>query len=244
MADHNIESFYVRLITWLLIAGGVPGVSALQKPVPKPPDSKTQQPGSMVVDATKKRASHSRPTPIAISTDTIHPTAAPPEEAKAVAKPSKVTLMGGLLTITADNSDLGEILQQVSGLSGMVVDGYASKLRVYGTYGPRDPRNVLSDLLRGTGYNFIMVGVTEQGVPKSLSLTPQTGGASPPMGEPSPVTTARENREPAGREERPGAGAIVEVPPARLPSAEERREQRINRLQQMREKQEQAQPKP
>jgi len=93
------------------------------------------------------------------------------------AEPAKVDLAQGRLAIHADNSSLTAILQQLTKDSGMTVDGLGADQRIFGSYGPGDPQEVISSLLDGSGYNVMMLGRTETGTPKQLSLTPR--GARP-----------------------------------------------------------------
>lgn len=87
------------------------------------------------------------------------------------AQPAKVTFSGGMLTVSADNSSLAQILGDLSRSSGMTVNGLGKDQRVFGTYGPSDPRDVLSSLLDGEGYNVLMLGATASGAPQQLLLT-------------------------------------------------------------------------
>lgn len=89
------------------------------------------------------------------------------------AQPAKVDLAAQHLSIQADNSSLTQILQQVTTASGMTVEGLAQDQRIFGSYGPGDPQDVLSSLLRGMGYNVVMVGETATGTPKQLLLSPR-----------------------------------------------------------------------
>lgn len=117
-----------------------------------------------------------------VSTETAKPAAngpaRPPSLMDKPAEPAKIRLDGGLLTIRADNSSLSSILQHLTSSGGMKVDGFRQDQRVFGIYGPGDPRDVLSSLLQGAGYNFLMVGATEQGTPKEIVLTARTGGGA------------------------------------------------------------------
>lgn len=93
-----------------------------------------------------------------------------------------VNLASGKLTVRADNSSLSEILHQVSKASGMKVEGLQTSgggQRIFGIYGPGAPRDVLSQLLDGAGYNVLMLGVTSSGAPRQLALTVRPTGASP-----------------------------------------------------------------
>lgn len=105
------------------------------------------------------------------------------------AQPATVTLAAGKLTIQANNSSLTAILGQISVAGGMKVEGLpaagSSDQRVFGSYGPGAARDVLSDLLTGSGYNVLMLGVTPAGLPRELALTARpAGGTSGPSSQP------------------------------------------------------------
>lgn len=85
-------------------------------------------------------------------------------------RPAAVVLSHGFLKVTADNSDLSQILGRIASMSGMTVDGLSSAHRIYGVYGPGQPGEVLSDLLADSGYNFLMLGRTADGAPRKLVL--------------------------------------------------------------------------
>jgi hypothetical protein len=82
------------------------------------------------------------------------------------------------LSISATNSSLAQILRDVSNSTGIKVEGASNDQRVFGSYGPADPRDVLTKLLDGTGYNVLMIGDQGQGIPRQLVLTARTGHAS------------------------------------------------------------------
>ncbi len=92
------------------------------------------------------------------------------------AQPAKVDLADGRLAIHADNSSLIEIMHRLGADAGMTIDGLNKDQRVFGTYGPGDPQEIISELLDGTGYNVVMLGVTQSGTPKQITLTPRVGG--------------------------------------------------------------------
>jgi hypothetical protein len=148
--------------------------------------------------------------------------------ASAVPTRARITFQGGLLTIHAADADLAEILHQVANASGMVIDGLIKSSRVYGDFGPGDPWNVLTDLLAGTGYNFMMVGSTVEGTPRELLLTQKSG-------EPLPKPRPRQNGEDLHEEsvEPVGPGAIQNVPPPPSEDPQVRMQQNLQRLQQM-----------
>jgi hypothetical protein len=101
------------------------------------------------------------------------------------AKPASVAWNGRDLSITATNSSLGQILHDVSTATGLKVEGLSGSQsgqgeqhdqRIYGSYGPASERDVLSQLLEGSGYNVIMVGDQGEGAPRELVLTAQAAG--------------------------------------------------------------------
>lgn len=103
----------------------------------------------------------------------------PPSLSDKPAQPATITLDKGVLAIRADNSSLSAILKHVASSSGMKLDGFQQDQRVFGIYGPGNPTEILSSLLQDAGYNFLMVGETEQGTPKEIVLTARSGaGAS------------------------------------------------------------------
>lgn len=76
------------------------------------------------------------------------------------AMPAKVGYQGGLLTIAAQNSTLGEILRDVRKLTGASIDippGSGAE-RVVAYLGPGAPRDVLAALLNGSSLNYVMLG--------------------------------------------------------------------------------------
>jgi len=91
------------------------------------------------------------------------------------AKPAEVVVTPGSLAIKADNSSLSQILQEISRSTGMKVDGLGQDERIFGSYGPGDPREILLSLLEGSGYNVLMVG-DNKGAPRELSLSQRSAG--------------------------------------------------------------------
>ncbi len=76
------------------------------------------------------------------------------------ATPAKVSYQGGLLTISAQNSTLGEILRDVRKLTGASIEipqGSGANERVVTHLGPGAPRDVLAGLLHGSSFNYAML---------------------------------------------------------------------------------------
>ena len=157
-----------------------------------------------------------------------------PQQGAGDEESTDVTLQNGMLTIVAHDASLTKILDLVSRKSGMLIEGDITESRVYGSYGPDDVPSVLSDLLLGLGYNILMVGNLEQGVPQKLTLTNRGGAASPPQPDKRPQTAALPG--PAVLDEPIlGPGAIAHPPPATQENEQIRVQQNLQRLQQMHE---------
>lgn len=155
--------------------------------------------------------------------DQSHGRTAPPAPPQAVSPhPAAVTMKDGTLTVKANNSDLGQILRDVSRESGMVLEGPVRDVRVYGNYGPENPSAILTELLAGLGYNILMVGSAREGAPGKLILSARVGGPSPPD------TTPQKIEEP-----QLGPGAIAHPPPSQPDDPQVRAQQNLQRLQQM-----------
>jgi len=98
----------------------------------------------------------------------------PPTQAMIEATP-------GSLKIEATNASLTQTLQRISEKTGMHVEGVTGDERVFGTFGPGDPRDVLISLLDGTSYNVILVGKLETGMPRELLLSQKPAGPAGPQ---------------------------------------------------------------
>ena len=119
--------------------------------------------------------------------------------------PSEATVVWNSqgLKIDASNSSLGQILKDVATATGARVQGLGQDQRIFGSYGPGPARDVLTQLLAGSGYNVLMVGDQGQGTPRQivLSIRPQANGRRLSCKRREPATTdenrdADEQREP------------------------------------------------
>ena len=111
----------------------------------------------------------------------VPPAVAQPTEGQAPqsAKRAQVEMANGMLSVSADNSSLNQILREISRVTGMKITGGVTDERVFGSYGPADPSTVIGTLLRGTGSNMMIVLDAKQ-APQELVLTPRSGGPTPP----------------------------------------------------------------
>lgn len=86
------------------------------------------------------------------------------------------------LHIAAANSSLQQILSEVTAATSTKLEGFNKDERVFGTFGPGQPRDVLSQLLQGSGYNIVMIGDQGRGAPREIVLSARSTGAAPQAG--------------------------------------------------------------
>jgi len=142
------------------------------------------------------------------------------------------------LRINAANSSLQQILKDVSMATGTKVDGMAADQRVFGVYGPGQARDVLSQLLQGSGYNVIMIGDQGEGTPRQILLTQRQAVNPQAVARNTQANSNEEDNEP---EDQP----VNQEPPARPnfpPGAPPRSPQQI--MQEMQQRQQGQQPQP
>jgi hypothetical protein len=145
----------------------------------------------------------------------------------------------------ANNSDLTQILQKLSDLSGMAISGLDKGPRIFGVYGPGNSRDVLADLLVGSGYNFLIVGGAIDGTPRELVLTSQSADivdlfSVKPV--PTPFADRDDPRLPTPERDSTtsvatGPGAISPAPSQDDKDDVTHRQQTLQRLQQIQEQQ-------
>jgi hypothetical protein len=143
-------------------------------------------------------ASAAAPTP-ALEVQVAPPVpAGPPKPVDMPAVPPQVTFVQGQLLIVAQNSTLGDILDAVHKSTGATIDiasGDTSE-RVVGRIGPGIARDVLTDLLNGTKFNYVMVSPSGDATAlDKVLLTPKTitlasNSSSGPVGGSVPLPTS------------------------------------------------------
>jgi hypothetical protein len=99
------------------------------------------------------------------------------------------------LLIVASNSSLAQILKEIATDTGAKVEGMDTDQRVFGTYGPGTVRDVLSQLLDGSGYNVVMVGDRGQGTPRRIVLSIRHGGGIQHTANNTPSAPSEEENE-------------------------------------------------
>jgi hypothetical protein len=122
--------------------------------------------------------------------------------------PASVTWDSKGLRIDAANSSLAQILQDVATATGAKVEGFDTDQRVFGVFGPGPARDVLSQILQGSGYNVVMIGDQGQGTPREIVLTLRHTGTATAAVSPAPArdedTDSDEQPQPAQPTIRPG----------------------------------------
>lgn len=91
----------------------------------------------------------------------------------------------GQLSITADNSTLGDVLSAVKKLTGATVDapGVANNERIAVSLGPGNPQQVLQQLFSGSKFDYIILGSpTNASAIEKIILTSRGAGAGGPGG--------------------------------------------------------------
>lgn len=213
----------------------------------QPPDDQQQPPDIQ----------RQQPAPAPAPTQSIAPSAAaPPSLLDKPARPAKIDLAQGQLSVHADNSSLIDIMHRLTAYSGMSIDGLNKDQRVFGSYGPGDPQDVISELLDGSGYNVVMLGRTEAGTPKQVTLTPRVGGVSNGPGAMRPQPMSQDDADADDEAPQPQpmiANPVVENPQQTAPppgGGTRTPQQMLQELQQMRQQQmqqmqqQQGQPNP
>src|SRR5271165_1381064 len=140
----------------------------------------------------------------------------------------QVTYNSGQLTIIAQNATLSQVLRSVQSLTGASVEmpASASNERVVGQIGPGHPRDVLSSLLNGSKFNYIILGVAgDPGAVQKVILTTPKPASTVNTAQNAPVQQPEEPEENYGEPEpEPGPQPPVAPPfrhrpnmPGRMP---------------------------
>jgi hypothetical protein len=108
---------------------------------------------------------------------------------------SRVTYVGGQLTIAAENASLREILRAVSLRTGAVIEFPAQRAgeRIFTKVGPGSIKAVLTDFLNGSHFNYVMMGDPTD--PNSLQRLILSDLDEPTAGSPA-VNIAHEDAPP------------------------------------------------
>ena len=143
------------------------------------------QPASHPAKAPRPRAGHPAVTTPAEAAPTAPQAPEPPKwPANEAAKQPSITWNSEGLHIQASNANLSQILNQISTQTGAKIEGLSKDERVFGNYGPGQAKDVLAQLLHGSGYDYLMLGDEGQGTPRTVILTVRRN-APPPNQNPA-----------------------------------------------------------
>jgi hypothetical protein len=156
------------------------------------------------------------------------------------------------LKIDATNASLHQILNDVSTATGTKVEGFVADERVFGEYGPGQARDILSQLLHGSGYNVLMIGDQGEGTPRQVVLSPRKAGGAPASANHPSQDTQDDDvpEQPEVEEQPPPQQPLINgrppMPPQGPPGAPRTPQQVLQELQQrqqeMQQQQQQQQP--
>ncbi|MFZ0801186.1 MAG: hypothetical protein WBQ09_15310 [Terriglobales bacterium] len=174
------------------------------------------------------------------------------------ATPPQVAFQDGQLSITAQNSTLGDILRAVRNQTGANVDVPANATeRVAGNFGPGPARDVLSSLLNGSHFNYVLLGSASNAdalervilIVKSStgepSATPETASATAPAPAETAEATTEDQAPEQGEEnlfaEEPGNQAETPAPAFGQPASPRTPEQMLQDMQRQQDMEQQIQ---
>jgi hypothetical protein len=138
-------------------------------------------------------------------------------------------------------------MKAISTQTGATLEGFDKDERVFGIYGPGTARDVITQLLDGSGYNVLMIGDQGQGTPRQIVLTAQSsGGPSTPNARNQNAAAEEENeaeqeaQQPEPPPQQPPAqnGAAPAVP---MRSQQQMMEQMQERQRELQQQQQQPQ---
>ena len=166
-----------RTCRWIAY-GLVMAASALLAQVPDQVPAQAAAPAKAAASKPHHKKSHKPPKLLVLPAMPRGPLSQLPMD-QIPATPAKVSYQGGLLSISAQNSPMGEILREVRKLTGASIEipphAAASDERVITHLGPGTPRDVLVALLNGSSFNYVMLGSnTDPTVISNIILTSKT----------------------------------------------------------------------
>ena len=150
--------------------------------------------------------------------------------------PAAITWDSHGLRIEATKSSLQQILKDVETATGAKVEGMGNDERVFGAFGPGLARDVLSQLLQGSGYNVLMIGDLGQGAPRQIVLSSRNPADAQAAKQPGAAAGDDDSAE-SDTEEQPQQPIMQPGRPAFGPGGPPRTPQQI--MQEMQQRQQQ-----
>jgi len=239
-------------LRWLLLPAVVLTVLTLIVPQPALP-AQTPDPQVSAPASTPKPIHHKHPSSAhpAVQPALVAPAPETPPEPEQPKWPAFDPAAQGSvvwdsqgLRIDAANSSLQQILKDVSTATGAKVDGLTTDERVFGAYGPGQTRDVLSQLLQGSGYNVIMIGDRGQGTPRQILLSPRPHQPAGNQAAARPTPANSNDDENDVEDPPPTPEPVAPSRPNLPPGAPPRSPQQIMQEMQQRQQMQQQQPQP
>ena len=105
----------------------------------------------------------------------------PPRPEQMPPVPAKVTYQNGLLMVQAPNSTLSDIFNGIRSRASIQFEGaQGASDRVAANFGPAPADQVLTALLRGSRFDYVIIGAPDNpDVVQRVILTPRAGAAAP-----------------------------------------------------------------
>jgi type II secretory pathway component GspD/PulD (secretin) len=133
-------------------------------------------------------------------------------------KKVEINVQDGRLTLTSNRASLAEVLSELQRQTGasIVVPPGADQEVVAVSLGPASPREVISQLLNGSRYNFIIVGANnDPNKVERLLLTPKSQG-----GVTAEIQTNQPDFVPVAQVQAPDSSTPPPPPPPPAPPEE------------------------
>jgi hypothetical protein len=200
-----------RVLAGLALAAALGGAQGLEAQAPESTAKPVAAHKHHAASHAKPHAGHAKQMPdVAPVAEAAKPVKPEVPAWPANEKPAPATIAWDShgLRITASNASLQQIMQDVATTTGTAVEGLGDDVRVYGVYGPGQTRDVLLELLHGSGYNVLMIGDQGQGTPRQIVLSSRHPGAAPAAAEEAPAAANDDDTDsddqPAAPPVRPG----------------------------------------
>jgi hypothetical protein len=213
-------------------------------------------PAGAATASQKPRATRAKAAKAKVEPSASAPAPPPPTPGQLPPSPPQVSFRDGLLTVNAQNSTLADVLAAVRAQTGATIDlpaGSGSE-RVFFHQGPAPARDVLAALLKGSSFDYIILGPPERPgdvqrvlllvKPAGADSTVAAGAQTPPAPVVNPNPDLDESNEegiPDESSPMPEPAAPEPVQPTPAPNQPKTPEQLLEELRQQQQRLQQQQ---
>jgi hypothetical protein len=170
---------------------------------------------SVIVKIPGGAGSPAAPAPSPMVPQLAHSSPGAPVPAQAPEKKVTISFQDGLLSLTSNKGSLADVLSQIGLATGadMSIPAGAEQEKVAASLGPGSPRDVLTQLLNGSRYNFIIMGSNADAnkVARVLITVKSPGEADIPI-LPAPPAPPEADGAPPARD------VAAAAPPSNMPT--------------------------